>query len=155
MAPAGTSALDISVPIEDAVKAPVVVAVPVKGVCGSEVEWVRSGGAEIEEDVNEVVNVDSWVSPPLGPPLGCFFGDATAEGSEINRLNKMALFQIMTMVFPGCFEDSGLCSSEYNNVEIFVLLGMCRKMLDIAYSIYCTLLATFRQYSKHNPKKRH
>jgi hypothetical protein len=150
VAPAGNPELDIPVPTDDAVKAPVVVAVPVKGVCGSDVEWFRSGGAEIQDDMAEVVNVDCSPSPLWSP--WCFFGDAIAE---VNRLNKKTLFQIMTMVFPGGFADSVPCISGYTKAEIFVLREISRMMLDFAYSTYCALLATFRQYSRDNPKQRH
>lgn len=67
MAPAATPALGTPVPTEDAVNSPVVVAVPTKGVCGSEVKWLRREGAEVELDelsVEEVDNVEACCWPP-------------------------------------------------------------------------------------------
>lgn len=81
--------LGIPVPIEEAVSAPVVVGVPVKGVCSCELLKVRSTGADIDA-LN--AGAGPWV---VVASLLCFLGDASAKGSEPNELSRMILFQII------------------------------------------------------------
>jgi hypothetical protein len=71
-------------PIEEAVNAPVVDGVPLKGVCGSEEGWLRTGGAETEADEAEV-----WRAITIP------FGIAEAKGTEPSTLNSGRMFHIM------------------------------------------------------------
>jgi hypothetical protein len=91
--------LDMVLPIEEAVKAPVVVAVPVKGVCSWEMLCVRSVGAGID-----VFIADSDATL-LFASLACFFGEAATRGSELNELTRMRFFQSMSAQIQLSFQE--------------------------------------------------
>lgn len=71
------------VPIEEAVNAPVVDGVPLKGVCGSEESKLRTGGAETDAD-------EAVVARAITIP----FGIAEAKGTEPRTLSSGRMFHI-------------------------------------------------------------
>lgn len=130
MASAATPALDIPVPMEDAVNSPVVVAVPTKGVCGSEVKWLRRAGAEVELDELSVDEVDDVASCCWPPPLWCFFGSAPAKGNE-PKLNRKAPLMSMIMWLSSFFECTSFDGFGSSCAEILVLSKTPRMLTDI------------------------
>lgn len=80
--------------MEEAVKAPVTVGVPLNEVCGSEFGWLRVGGAEREVE-EEAEDESKLVVVLLRARAKKSLGNAELKGSEPNTLSTRNKFHFM------------------------------------------------------------